>query len=197
MERYTPQQRAYIIELYIKNLFLIVQTKRAFRKENKVKNAPAKSTIQKLYEKFRDHGNLGNVPRPSKQRTQQTNRNIQRVRQSVERNPRTSAVRRSLQLNMARTSSRRIIHDDLHLFPYKIQCVQQLLPLNKPRRVIYAKNVIDLAVTDVNFWRELITSDEAHFCLNGTVNKQNCRFYATENPHLVHEEPLHDKKVTV
>lgn len=57
--------------------------------------------------------------------------------------------------------------------------------------------MIDLAATDANFWQEIIMSDEAHFCLNGTVNKQNCRFYATENPQLVHEEPLHDQKVTV
>ena len=40
-------------------------------------------------------------------------------------------------------------------------------------------------------------SDEAYISLNGTVNKQNCRFYATENPELTLEEPLHDQKVTV
>lgn len=40
-------------------------------------------------------------------------------------------------------------------------------------------------------------SDEAHFTLSGGVNKQNCRFYATENPQLIHEEPLYDQKLTV
>ena len=40
-------------------------------------------------------------------------------------------------------------------------------------------------------------SDEAHFTLNGTVNKQNCRIYATENPEKIQEVPLHDEKVTV
>ena len=32
---------------------------------------------------------------------------------------------------------------------------------------------------------------------NGTVNKQNCRIYATENPQEIQEVPLHDEKVTV
>ena len=32
---------------------------------------------------------------------------------------------------------------------------------------------------------------------NRTVNKQNCRIYATENPQEIQEVPLHDDKVTV
>ena len=32
---------------------------------------------------------------------------------------------------------------------------------------------------------------------NGTVNKQNCRIYATEDPQEIQEVPLHDEKVTV
>lgn len=40
-------------------------------------------------------------------------------------------------------------------------------------------------------------TDEAHFTLSGAVNRQNLRFYCEENPQIVHEEPLHDQKVTV
>lgn len=40
-------------------------------------------------------------------------------------------------------------------------------------------------------------SDEARFHLNGHVNKQNCRHWATENPHLVHATPLHSPSVIV
>lgn len=36
---------------------------------------------------------------------------------------------------------------------------------------------------------------DAHFSLNGTVNKQN--WFATENPEIIHEEPLYDQRVTV
>ncbi|GBN37906.1 hypothetical protein AVEN_265072-1 [Araneus ventricosus] len=39
-------------------------------------------------------------------------------------------------------------------------------------------------------------TDEAHFHLNGFVNKQNWRFWGSENPHLCEEKPLHSLKVT-
>ena len=43
----------------------------------------------------------------------------------------------------------------------------------------------------------LMMSDEAHFHLDGYVNKQNCRFWAAENPRQLHQRPLHTAKVSV
>ena len=43
----------------------------------------------------------------------------------------------------------------------------------------------------------IIMSDEAHFHLNGTVNKQNLRHWAPENPRNIHERPLHSARVTL
>lgn len=40
-------------------------------------------------------------------------------------------------------------------------------------------------------------SDEAHFHLNGFVNKQNCRIWSTENPREIHQRQLHPRKCTV
>lgn len=40
-------------------------------------------------------------------------------------------------------------------------------------------------------------SDEAHFHLDGFVNKQNCRYCAAENPQSFHERPSYSPKVTV
>jgi len=44
---------------------------------------------------------------------------------------------------------------------------------------------------------EGISSDEAHFHISGTVNKQNVRYWAAENPQTIHQRPLHSPKVTV
>ncbi|GFU97291.1 hypothetical protein TNCV_4162551 [Trichonephila clavipes] len=41
------------------------------------------------------------------------------------------------------------------------------------------------------------TSDEAHFWLNGCVNKQNCRIWSEANPQVYVETPLHPEKLTV
>ncbi|GFX26342.1 putative transposase [Trichonephila clavipes] len=43
----------------------------------------------------------------------------------------------------------------------------------------------------------VITCDEAHFWLNGYVNKQNCRIWSEANPQVYVEKPLHPEKLTV
>ncbi|GFT62309.1 hypothetical protein TNCV_4717091 [Trichonephila clavipes] len=40
-------------------------------------------------------------------------------------------------------------------------------------------------------------NDEAHFWLNGYVNKQNCRIWSETNPQVYAETPLHSEKLTV
>ncbi|GFY32545.1 hypothetical protein TNCV_3560531 [Trichonephila clavipes] len=39
--------------------------------------------------------------------------------------------------------------------------------------------------------------DEAHFRLNGYVNKRNCRIWSEANPQVYVETPLHPEKLTV
>ncbi|GFV76569.1 transposable element Tc3 transposase [Trichonephila clavipes] len=43
----------------------------------------------------------------------------------------------------------------------------------------------------------LFKGDEAHFWLNGYVNKQNCRIWSEANPQVYVETPLHPEKLTV
>jgi len=40
-------------------------------------------------------------------------------------------------------------------------------------------------------------SDEEIFSLNGSVNKQNCRYWTPTNPRQLHERPLHSPQVFV
>jgi hypothetical protein len=40
-------------------------------------------------------------------------------------------------------------------------------------------------------------TDEVWFHLSGYVNTQNTRLWLLENPHAVHEKPLHDQKLGV
>ena len=44
---------------------------------------------------------------------------------------------------------------------------------------------------------QILFSDEAHFWLNGYVNKQNCRIWDEEQPEEIQELPLHPEKTTV
>ncbi|GFV59489.1 uncharacterized protein TNCV_2825291 [Trichonephila clavipes] len=48
-----------------------------------------------------------------------------------------------------------------------------------------------------DFHKRVLFSDEAHFWLNGYVNKQNCRIWSEANPQVYIETPLHPDKLTV
>ncbi|GFX35890.1 transposable element Tc3 transposase [Trichonephila clavipes] len=49
----------------------------------------------------------------------------------------------------------------------------------------------------VDFHKRILFSDEAHFWLNGYVNKQNCRIWSEANPQVYVETPLHPETLTV
>ncbi|GFV18108.1 histone-lysine N-methyltransferase SETMAR [Trichonephila clavipes] len=48
-----------------------------------------------------------------------------------------------------------------------------------------------------DFHKRILFSDEAHFWLNGYVNKQNCRIWSEANPQVYVETPLPPEKLTV
>ncbi|GFX73196.1 uncharacterized protein TNCV_1245191 [Trichonephila clavipes] len=62
------------------------------------------------------------------------------------------------------------------------------------RFVEWAQN--EIAVVP-DFHKRILFSDEAHFWLNGYVNKQNCRIWSEANPQVYVEIPLHPEKLTV
>ncbi|GFW47934.1 hypothetical protein TNCV_2401211 [Trichonephila clavipes] len=62
------------------------------------------------------------------------------------------------------------------------------------RFVEWAQN--EIAVVP-DFHKRILFSDEAHFWLNGYVNKQKCRIWREANPQVYVETPLHPEKLTV
>ncbi|GFS91978.1 uncharacterized protein TNCV_1931471 [Trichonephila clavipes] len=62
------------------------------------------------------------------------------------------------------------------------------------RFVEWAQNEITVVP---DFHKRILFSDEAHFWLNGYVNKQNCRIWSEANPQVYVKAPLHPEKLTV
>ncbi|GFY28618.1 uncharacterized protein TNCV_4150491 [Trichonephila clavipes] len=78
-----------------------------------------------------------------------------------------------------------------------------LEPVTKQATVRYLYHSAT-AATDYQRWsrardfhKRILFSDEAHFWLNGYVNKQNCRIWSEANPQVYVETPLHPEKLTV
>ncbi|GFU70486.1 DUF4817 domain-containing protein [Trichonephila clavipes] len=62
------------------------------------------------------------------------------------------------------------------------------------RFVEWAQNEITVVP---DFHKRILFSDEAHFWLNGNVNKQNGFIWSEANPQVYVETPLHPEKLTV
>ncbi|GFX45531.1 uncharacterized protein TNCV_2740681 [Trichonephila clavipes] len=65
----------------------------------------------------------------------------------------------------------------------------------------YIKRFVEWAQNEIavvpDFHKRILFSDEAHFWLNGYVNKQNCRIWSEAYPQVYVETPLHPEKLTV
>ncbi|GFV51437.1 hypothetical protein TNCV_843771 [Trichonephila clavipes] len=75
-----------------------------------------------------------------------------------------------------------------------MNCLQAFPTIPWTKFVEWAKN--EIAVVP-DFHKRILFSDEAHFWLNGYVNKQNCRIWSEANPQVYVETPLHPEKLTV
>ncbi|GBN06981.1 hypothetical protein AVEN_203085-1, partial [Araneus ventricosus] len=122
--------------------------------------------------------------------------NVAKASGIVQQNPKNSARRIASQTGLKRSSTQKISRNSLRMFPYKIQS-HQTTPIKTVRQRFDFANEILAMIDNEGFDVGCIWfTDEAHFHLNGFVNKQNWRFWGSENPHLCEEKPLHSPKVT-
>ncbi|GFX32088.1 uncharacterized protein TNCV_4099371 [Trichonephila clavipes] len=61
---------------------------------------------------------------------------------------------------------------------------------HQARRIFVEWAQNEMAVAP-DFQKRILFSNEAHFWLNGYVNKQNCRIWSEANPQVYVETPLH------
>lgn len=122
---------------------------------------------------------------------------IERVREHFTAQPSTSTSRASQELEIPRTTLRRILKQDLKMKPYKIQINQPLRPFDMERRFDFANEIIERIENGSMSLERVWWSDESHFDVSGYVNKQNWRHWGTDNPHLAIVRPLNPRRLTV
>ena len=97
-------------------------------------------------------------------------------------------------LALSQTTVQNIMTRDLGLKAYKPQVVQVLTKKHQETRVACCK---EFAKQDPFFWENTWFSDEAHFDLNGTINKQNDRWWSDSAPDYKVGQVAHPQRVTV
>lgn len=197
MTSYTTEQKIYLVQEYYRRGDNGLNAYRSYCTHFRVRNGPSKSMITDLIKKFEEHGTVNSPPtltgRPS---TAITDEKIEEVRVMFQNSPTKSMRKGAQQAGISRRSLGRILTDELNMFPYKIQFHQPISPKAIESRVEFANHIVALVDggnIDVN---RVWFTDEAHFDLQGYVNKQNFRHWGSENPHITEVRPLHPQRVT-
>lgn len=193
---WSGEHRGFVIEAFFKNGDSVIAAQRAFRTRfglNTNDSVPDRKTIMRWVSNIRSNGSALPHKRRGRFRSVRTPENVERVRASFEQSPKRSARKHAVALGLSDRSIRRILHNDLKMHPYKIMVAQELSATDCESRKTLSEAVLKQVPPTAVLW----SSDEAHFHLSGTVNKQNFRYWAESNPHQLHEKPLHSPKVTV
>ena len=175
MVKFTNQQHLENIKNYYRNSESVVATLRALTSIFGRNNRPTQQTVRAIVYKFETKFTLLDVPVPKRRRIAPSEEIIAAVSASIQNEPNQSILCRSQELGIAQTTLWRIMRKDLGLHTFKIKLTQE----------------------NEEFHRKIVFSDEAHFWLNGFVNKQNMRYWSAINPNMLLETPLHPQKVTV
>lgn len=196
---YSLEERIFLVLEFHRLGQSVTATRRSFQSKFQVTKGPQPNTIKALYEKFQRTGSVADekINSVGRHRSVITEANVQIVEETIARSPRKSVRKTAAVCHVGKTSVHTIMRKSLNLFPYKIQTQQPLQTSSVENRKQFANDLlemIDRGNIDVNcIW----FSDEAHFHLDGFVNKQNWRIWGTENPHVCVPQTLYSPKVTV
>lgn len=198
MSQLSKDERTKVVQFYLETRSIVlVQIK--FKKHFKVKRAPSGKTIKRLADIFLAEGSVSNrnTGRSGRKKSSTTDLDVREVSEVVSRTPKVS-VRRIAQLTkLSKSSVHRILKKSLKLTAYKLSVCQSLAPADLERREKFCEWFLEQCSLVPHFLTSLWWSDEAHFHLHGTVNRQNVRFWGKSPPEEVIQVPLHSPKVTV
>jgi len=93
-----------------------------------------------------------------------------------------SARRRSVSLGLSESSVRRILHKDLHFYPYKIQVTHALHERDYVNRVNFCQTSLQLIDQNQEPVNNLLMSDEAHSFI-GVCQQIKFPLLVRHNPH--------------
>ena len=120
-------------------------------------NRLTERAIRNVVKKFEETGSIGDRVRPVRHRGVRSVENIAAVSESVAEYPELLIRRRSQLLGFSDGSLWRILHQDLHLHPYKIQITQELKLRDHEQRRIYADWVLEQQEVDSDFPGRIIS----------------------------------------
>ena len=152
--------------------------------------------IRSIVNKFELTGSVADAHRSGRPISATSDEKHDQLLASLQRSPQKSTRRLSLELGICQKSVVNLLRKN-GFRPYKPRLVHALYDGDADRRLQYAEGFLILLRHDESLLDRIWWSDEATFKLNGHINKHNCVYWATDNPHMTIEQEVNLPGVTV
>lgn len=186
---YSNEEKQEIVTLFIENNQNASAARRGYELRFPNGNIPSRRTIKNIYLKFRRTCNL-----QRKKRTcgNDENHELNTLLNHIE-NPKKSLRISAKELSArfgphknSRESIRRVLKK-YKFRPYKFHTVQKLTEIHRNQRLNFCNLMLNRLNDDRNFFKHILWTDESSFSTSGLPNRQNFRYWASENPHFARE----------
>ncbi|UYV81676.1 hypothetical protein LAZ67_20001949 [Cordylochernes scorpioides] len=197
------QDKVLLVKFYYCNSESSTEALRAFRNFKGIRRGKGPMScysLRRMIKNFEKTGSLEAKPRSGRPSTRKSvavtvSQNVEAI-ETLSTYGEVSARQVSRQTGISYGTVWRALRIFLKKYPYKIQRFHELKVGDFEKRQEFTAWVFRQIDIDENWLSNVLWTDEAHFSLNGEVNTQNSRIWATENPRIFTEMPLHQPRVT-
>lgn len=185
MSIYTTEERIEMVSNYIRGMSAqeVVDN---FAASYPNRPVPSRSTVQRFHEKFITTGCISSHLKRKRTETVVDEEFKMEVCLAVEENPTNGLTQFAEVTGKSRSSCYKAIRKEKYK-SFKVRNVQELLPNDYFLRMQFCEQWMERINNDPTITNKILFSDESTFCTNGTVNKQNTRIWARENPYVIQE----------
>jgi transposase len=190
---YDTPTRVFLLKTYYKTASpKLVQ--QAFRTKYESKHIPSRSVITNIVSSFEKYGSVVGTTKNGRPRSKKREEVKNQLETMISEDPSLSTRKAASALQCSQTFIVTVLHDDLHLKPFKFHNWHFIEEHDYAKRLEFAQWFLKLRKSTEQF---MIFSDEAYFYLTLPNNKQNNRYWDVSANGYGIEVPLHDKKVLV
>ena len=139
-------------------------------------------TVQRLVCKFKNTGTVNLESHAQRRRSATNENNTIDVLAQMNVDPHLSIRTVAERIGVSQTSVFKMLHaEDFH--PYKPFITQDLHAEDHDIRAEYCEIMLASIIISDTYHNNIIFSDEACFYLNGGINRHNCHYWSSTNPH--------------
>ena len=190
---YDLEKRVFLLKTFYKTES-ITAVQRAYRAKFRCKTAPSDKVITNIVRTFEKHGSVIGTTKNGTAKSKKREKVKNQLETMILEDPSLSTRKAASALQCSQTLIVTVLHDDLHLKPFKFHNWHVIKEHDYAKRLGFAQWFLSLRDSTEQF---MIFSDEAYFYLTLPNNKQNNRYWSDSAQEYGIEVPLKDKKVLV